>query len=659
VTIQLLDLGKSFGPRTLFEEVSVQLVAGARYGLVGANGAGKTTLLKILAGDEPATDGTVSIPKEARVGVLRQDRFLDGEARIVDLAMMGDKITWDLLEQRKAVEAKIESGDADEDTLHEHTEVEERLRLYEGHTLESRAGGVLAGLGIPAEIQKNPLRSLSGGFQLRVLLAQVLLGGPDVLMLDEPTNHLDILSIRWLEGFLQGYRGCAIIISHDRGFLDAVVTDVLDVDFETVTLYRGNYSAFEREKTERRERIEAELARKQEEIDHKQSFVDRFGAKATKAKQAQSRQKQIEKIEATMVDLKSSSRRAPRLKFVPERPSGRDVLTVKGITKSYGDNHVLKDVSLTIRRGERVGIIGANGLGKSTLLKILVERLEADAGEARWGHEARVSYFPQDHKELMPDARQKVVDYLWQFCSREGTAFVRGQLGLALFSGDDAEKKVGQLSGGEAARLLFARMAVEKPNVLILDEPTNHLDLESIEALSKALTSFEGTVIFVSHDRWFVTKVASRIVEVKADGIVDFPGTYEDYLARSGADHLDKAAVAQAAKDAKSGKTSTPPAAGPNRAPAVTLSWEEQKRRRNRARVLEKRRDELTRDIEQGEARLAAIQAEWADPGFIETSPPTRGPALTKEEKSVGADVEKLIAEWESVETELAAIGPV
>ncbi len=656
MTIQLLRLGKSFGPRTLFEDVSVQLVAGSRYGLVGANGAGKTTLLKILAGDEPATDGSVSIPKEARVGVLRQDRFLDGEARIVDLAMMGDKITWDLLEQRKAVEAKIEGGDATDDTLHEHTEVEERLRLYEGHTLESRSGAVLAGLGIPADIQKNALSTLSGGFQLRVLLAQVLIGGPDVLMLDEPTNHLDILSIRWLEGFLQGYRGCAIVISHDRGFLDAVVTDVLDVDFETVSLYRGNYSAFEKEKTERRERIEAELARKQEDIDHKQSFVDRFGAKATKAKQAQSRQKQIEKIEATMVDLKSSSRRAPRLKFVPERPSGRDVLTVKDVAKSYGDKNVLESVSLTVRRGERVGIIGANGLGKSTLLKILVERLDADRGEARWGHEARVSYFPQDHKELMPDHRQKVVDYLWQFCNQEGTAFVRGQLGLALFSGDDAEKKVGQLSGGEAARLLFARMAVEKPNVLVLDEPTNHLDLESIEALSKALSTFEGTVIFVSHDRWFVTKVASRIVEVKADGIVDFPGTYEDYLARQGADHLDKAAVVQAAKEAKSGRTSSPPPGG---APAVPVSWEEQKRRRNRLRVLEKRRDELTRDIEAGEARLAAIQAEWADPGFIETSPPTRGPALTKEEKVVGAKVETMVAEWESVETELATIGPV
>ena len=436
MTIQLQGLGKSYGPRTLFEDVSLLLVGGSRYGLVGANGAGKTTLLKILAGDEAATDGTVAIPKDARVGVLRQDRFLDQEARIIDLAMMGDKLTWELLQRRYELELRIAQHDADEGILHEHTEVEERLRLLEGHTLQSRAGSILAGLGIPAEIQLQALRTLSGGFQLRVLLAQVLLGGPDVLLLDEPTNHLDILSIRWLEQFLGGYQGCAIVISHDRGFLDAVATDILDVDMETVTLYRGNYSRFEVEKALRRERVEAEIQKKQEEIDHKKAFVDRFGAKATKAKQAQSRQKQIEKIEATMVDLKSSSRRAPRLRFVPERPSGRDVLTVDGVAKSYGEKKVLAGVSFTVRRGERVAIIGANGLGKSTLLKIVVERLEADAGEARWGHEVKVAYFPQDHAELMPDPGQRVVDYLWQFCPLEGTSFVRGQVGLGLVSGD-------------------------------------------------------------------------------------------------------------------------------------------------------------------------------------------------------------------------------
>jgi ATPase subunit of ABC transporter with duplicated ATPase domains len=647
VTIQIQGLGKSYGPRTLFEGVSIQLVPGARYGLVGANGAGKTTLLKILAGDEPASEGSVSIPKDARVGVLRQDRFLDQAARIVDLAMMGDQKTWALLEQRRAIE---ESGHHDAATAEELGHLEERLRLLEGHTLESRAGAVLAGLGIPADRIKMPLRTLSGGFQLRVLLAQVLLGGPDVLMLDEPTNHLDILSIRWLEQFLQGYQGCAVVISHDRRFLDAVATDILDVDHETVTLYRGNYTAFEREKEARLGRAMAELAKKQEEIEHKKAFVDRFGAKATKAKQAQSRQKQIEKIEATIVDLKPSSRRAPRIRFVPERPSGRDVLAVEHVSKAYGEKKVLSNVSLTVRRGERVAIIGANGLGKSTLLKIATDRLEADAGEARWGHEARVGWFPQDHKDLLPDPGQKVLDYLWQFCPLEGTSFVRGQLGMALFSGDDVEKKVGQLSGGEAARLLFARIAVEKPNVLVLDEPTNHLDLESIEALATAMATFDGTVIFVSHDRWFVQRLAARVIEVKPEGLVDFPGTYDEYLAKQGSDHLDATAVRLAAKRAEAEQKGGKPAAD------VGGGWEEQKKRRNRQKVLEKRRDEVTKEMERDEARLSAIKAGWGEAGFYEKTAAAEVDRLVKEEQALGARVEALLAEWEQVETELAAL---
>ncbi len=404
------------------------------------------------------------------------------------------------------------------------------MRAHDGYTLEARATYILEGLGIPVASHRRPLATLSGGFKLRVLLAQVLLGGPDVLLLDEPTNHLDILSIRWLEKFLAGYQGCAVVISHDQRFLDNVASHVLDVDYGTVTLYPGNYSAFAVEKAATRARKQAEIEKAEAEIAHKRAFVERFRYKATKAAQAQSRLKQIEKIEVE--ELADTSRRSPRFLFTPERPSGRDVLTVEGVSKAYGPKQVLRDVALTVRRGEKLAVIGPNGLGKSTLLKILVDHLEADAGEVRWGHEARVGYFAQDHREILDDPEMTALDFLWAARPKETTAFVRGHLGRVLFSGEDVDKRVGMLSGGEAARLVFGRLMAEQPNVLVLDEPTNHLDLEAIQALVAALQAFEGTVVFVSHDRWFVSELGTRILEVTPEGPRDFPGTYAEYLAR-------------------------------------------------------------------------------------------------------------------------------
>ena len=473
------QLAKSFGDRTLFENVSLQLNAGSRYGLVGANGSGKTTFLKILAGDEPASDGTFVIPSRARVGVLRQDHFLDDGALILSLAMMGDSEVWRALKQRESI---IDHGQGDPARM---ADIEDTLRISGGYTLEARASAVLEGLGIPVSSHRMPLSTLSGGFKLRVLLAQVLIGGPDVLLLDEPTNHLDILSIRWLEKFLGGYRGAALVISHDQRFLDNVVTHILDVDYETVTPYTGNYAAFAVEKEAARQRAEAEIARVEKIVAHKQAFVERFGAKATKAKQAQSRLKQIEKIE--VAELKASSRRSPFFRFTPERASGRDVLEVTSVNKAYGEKKVLRDVSLAVRRGEKVGIIGPNGLGKSTLLKIVMDVLDADAGTVRFGHEVRAGYFAQDHHELLRNETMTPLEYLWEACPTEGSAFVRGQLGRVLFSGQDVEKPIGSLSGGEAARLIFSRIIAEKPNLLVLDEPTNHLDLEAIGALVDGL----------------------------------------------------------------------------------------------------------------------------------------------------------------------------
>ncbi len=640
--ITVTDLGKSYGARTLFEGVTLKLVPGSRYGLVGANGAGKTTFLEIVAGDEPASDGSVTINKGARVGVLRQDRFLNDADLILDIAMAGDEIVTKALAEQRALTATASPDPA------RLVELEDRIAAHDGYTLEARASEILEGLGIPVAQHRMPLATLSGGFKLRVLLAQVLVGGPDVLLLDEPTNHLDILSIRWLEKFLTAYKGCALVISHDQRFLDTVATHILDVDYGTITLYTGNYVSFVREKKAVRERKEAEIARAEAIIAEKKAWVERFGAKATKASQAQSRLKQIEKIEVE--ELEASSRRAPRFAFPIERKSGRDVLEVEKVSKAYGPKQVLVDVSLVVRRGERVAVIGPNGLGKSTLLKIVTENLEPDAGKVTWGHETRVGYFAQDHHETLVDPDMSALDVVWKAVPDAETAYVRGALGRVLFSGDDVQKKVGSLSGGEAARLVFCRIMVEKPNVLVLDEPTNHLDIEAIDALVESLKTYEGTVLFVSHDRAFVSALATRILEVTPQGFRDFPGTYEEYLARCGDDHLDADAVVLEAKKQKT-------AAQAASTPTTATSWEEQKKRANRLKQLPARRDEVVRAIEQAEARKAAIHALWCEPGYYEKTSPEEIAKVEAEEKALDPKIEALMAEWEALEAELAGLG--
>jgi len=640
--IAITNLAKEYGARVLFAEVSLQLNAGARYGLVGANGSGKTTLMKILGGDEEASDGTFAIPRRARVGVLRQDRFLDGGAIILDLAMRGDAIVWPALEEQHRLTTA--GGHVDAGRL---ADLEDVIAAHDGYTLEARASEVLDGLGIPTRLHRSPLSTLSGGFQLRVLLAQVLVGGVDVLLLDEPTNHLDILTIRWLEKFLGGYAGCAVIISHDQRFLDNVTTHTLDLDYGTVTAYTGGYSQAMLEKTALRERAETSVARAEAEIARKRAWVERFGAKNTKATQAQSRLKQIEKIE--VAELATTSRRAPEFQVTPARPSGREVLELKGVTKSYGEKRVLTDVSLTVRRGERVAVIGANGLGKSTLLRVAVERLPPDTGEVKWGHETRIGYFPQDHREVLRDPEATPLGVVEAACPGESPTFVRGQLGRVLFSGDDVQKRVALLSGGEAARLIFALLAVEHPNVLVLDEPTNHLDLESIHALVDAVKAFTGTVLFVSHDRWFVSALATRVIELTPAGPRDFPGTYAEYLERLGDDHLDGDAVAARARAEKR-------AAAPAVAPTGE-NWEDQKRRRNRLAQLPKLRDKVLAELTAAEARKAEIQAKYADPAFYQAATPGEVDALVKEEATLAPRIDTLMAEWEALERELETAG--
>jgi ATPase subunit of ABC transporter with duplicated ATPase domains len=637
--LQIHGLSKAFGPAILFEDVSLQLNSGSRYGLVGANGAGKTTFLKILTGDEPASDGTLTLPKAARVGVLRQDRFLDDAMPLVTLAMMGDREVFDALEQ---IATLSETEGASPDQL---VSLEEFVAARNGYTLKARASAVLVGLGIPATALTAPLGSLSGGFKLRVLLAQVLVGNPELLLLDEPTNHLDVLSIAWLEQFLKGYTGCAVIISHDHLFLNSVATHILDVDYRTITTYVGNYDKFVAQKEQTRVQREAEVARAEKILADKKAFVERFRAKATKARQAQSRLKQIEKME--IEEVPTTTRRAPNFRFEPLRPSGRDVVAVEGLCKAYGEKRVLTDVAFNVRRGERVAIIGANGLGKSTLLKILVERLKPDAGVVKLGHETRIGYFAQDHKELLDNERMTPLSFVWNECPDQGTSYVRGQLGRALFSHDEVEKPVTMLSGGEAARLIFCRIMVQHPNVLILDEPTNHLDIEAIEALIEALLAFEGTLLFVSHDRWFVSRLATRVIELKADGLTDFAGTYQEYIAGAGEDHLHKDAVVLRAKQEKRAQKSELP---------EELSRDERKRLQNRKKALPKLRDAVLEKIDQAETRLKEITAAYCVPGFFETTTAQQQATLRAEQGQLEQSVNDLTAEWEALEAELATL---
>jgi len=633
--ISISNLAKDFGDRTLFSNASFQLNPGERYGLVGANGSGKTTLLNIIAGSIDPTEGQVSIPKSLRLGVLKQDHFLYEQEEILAVAIMGNAELWDAMMEKERILAQPETEfDAERFSI-----VEETVQRLDGYTAEARAASVLEGLGLPAETHRQPLSTLSGGFKLRVLLAQVLASAPDVLLLDEPTNHLDILSIRWLEKFLQAFKGPVVVISHDHRFLDNVSTQILDVDYDTVQLYNGDYTHFASAKVSERTRREKEIDNRAREIAHHQDFIDRFRAKASKARQAQSKLRLIQKKAGELQELPGSSRRYPTFRFTPRRPSGRDVLKISGIRKAFGDNEVLYGVDLLVHRGDRVAIMGPNGIGKSTLLKIVMGELEADEGTVEWGYETHLGYFAQDHEEEFQGGKETTEQWLWNFCAGKDRGFVRAQMGLMLFTKDDGEKKVSALSGGEAARLVFSRIALEEPNVLILDEPTNHLDLESIEALVVELERFEGTLILVSHDRWFVSRLATRVVEIKPDEVTDYPGTYEEYVHHSGDDHLDVDRVVLKARREKKKKT--------KKASASVVDSAKEIRR------IESHRDELTDRIASAEQRVDDIDETLAAPGFYENAASEEIAVLGNERSELRKQIEKGLDEWATLESEL------
>ena len=637
------DLGKDFGAQTLFRGASFQLNPGGRYGLVGANGSGKTTLLRIFSGQEDPSQGAVSRPRRLSLGILEQDHFRFEGLPIIEVVMMGHETLWRAMVDKDAILEKAETDfDADR-----YAELEDIIVSLDGYAFEARAGEILEGLGIPSEQHRQPLATLSGGFKLRVLLARVLASLPDCLFLDEPTNHLDILSIRWLEKFLLDFPGCAVVISHDHRFLNNVCTHIIDVDYETVTLYTGNFDAFTKAKEAERARKEAEIAKREKEIASHQAFVDRFRAKNTKARQAQSKVKQIEKL--VIEPLPRSSRRYPVFSFSQQRPSGKQVLEIEGISKSFGDKRVLHNVDLNLRRGDRLAVIGPNGIGKSTLLKIIMGRLEADSGTVEWGHQVYPGYFAQDHRELLADSQGTVESWLSAACPGQTVGWVRAQLAKVLFSGDEVEKKVASLSGGEAARLIFSRLAVDHPNVLVLDEPTNHLDLEAIEALVKALKRYDGTLIFVAHDRWFVSHLASRVLEITPNSLNDYRGTYDEYLANCGDDHLDvDAATLRAKTNRKKGRSGR----------GDRTHDADEKKRAKKRKDLSLRLEIVTAAVEKAEGRIDTIDAEFCREGFFERTPEDKVRTLQSERAKLEAEVATLMDEWETLDSEINVLNP-
>ena len=528
--ISTSNITMQFGGKPLFENVSIKFGAGNRYGLIGANGCGKSTFMKILGGDLEPSSGNVAIDKGERVGKLRQDQFAYEDMRVLDVVLMGHVEMWHAMQARDAIYA---DSDASEDDYMRAAELEHEFAEFGGYTAEARASALLTGVGVPIEQHSGPMSAVAPGWKLRVLLAQALFGDPDILLLDEPTNNLDINTIRWLEDVLNARSSTMIIISHDRHFLSSVCTHMSDLDYGEIRVYPGNYDDFMLASTQAREGLIAENTKARERISELQDFVRRFSANASKARQATSRARLIEKI--NVADIKPSSRQYPFIRFdINDRDKlHRYVLEVNKLAKGY-DRPLFANFNLRVEAGDKIAIIGPNGIGKTTLLRCLAGELAPDAGTVKWTDKARFGYCAQDHAgEFSGDTT--LAQWLGQWRGEsDDDQTVRATLGRLLFSGDDAKKAVGIISGGEQQRMVFGKLILHKPNVLLMDEPTNHLDMECIESLNTALVKFKGTLIFVSHDREFVSSLATRIIEMTPAGIVIHAGNYEDYLAAQG-----------------------------------------------------------------------------------------------------------------------------
>lgn len=642
--ISLLNLSMRFGAKILFKNVQLQLNPGCHYGLVGANGCGKSTLIKILIGELVPEAGTVHLPSQFTIGSLKQDHYLYENHAILDVVLMGKPVLWQALQQKKELLQRQETFT--EEDCAALMRIEQNIEAQRGYTAASEAAQLLEGLGIHGERHANPLSSLSGGYKLRVLLAQLLFGQPDVLLLDEPTNHLDLYSIKWLENYLAQFPGTLLISSHDKDFLNGVCTHILDVDYGTIKAYKGNYDAFTTQKAQEREQKELQLLKYDKKRQDLQEFIDRFKAKASKARQAQSKAKMVEKLveEADSIDLAPSSRLYPRLQFVPARPSGVKALAVKGINKAYGSKTVLQNVAFEVERGERLAVVGPNGIGKSTLLEILTNHTKPDQGSFEWGFAARIAYFPQDHhREVHGDI--SLLDWLSQFDPQAKQEALRDLLGRVLFSGDTVQQSVRTLSGGETARLLLAKMMLQQPNILVFDEPTNHLDMEAIDELARALQHFDGTILFVSHNRYFVSQLANRIIEVTPQGVKDFKGSYPEFLERQQIDHL-AAPVSLKQRYQEENQNGAKASVGPT-------SYDEQKKLRNMRAQLKKKVSQTEEECHKLEEKIKKLEDLMGAEGFYQTTSREKQQSALAEKQALEQQLMQALETWEQASLEL------
>ncbi len=627
------QLGMRFGGKILFKQVQLQLQPGGHYGLVGANGAGKSTFLKMICQEVSQDAGDILIPNGLRIGTMQQDHFNYENEPVLEVVLRGRPRWWAAWRKREEL-LKREHFTTEECHLLE--KLEQEMSQDGGTSVEYEAAKLLEGLGIGRERHHGPMRLLSGGYKLRALLAQALFGSPDILVLDEPTNHLDLHSIRWLESYLKRFSGMLIVSSHDRDFLNGISTHILDLDYQTITAYSGNFDAYEQQKLFAQEQRLNALEKQEQKRQELQTFIDRFRYKSSKARQAQSRLRWMERLEEEResLHLAPSSRMYPHISFNQKRASGVLPLKVLKLDKSYGEKQVLHDVTFEIERGERVALVGVNGIGKSTLLEIVTGHQPADKGSYQWGPQSQFVYFPQDPRRDMP-LEKSMLEWIRGLDPLLQEEQCRQVLGAMLFSGDTVYQAIGTLSGGETARLQLAKMMILQPNILLFDEPTNHLDMEAIEALLEALEDYPGTVLFVSHNRYFVSKLATRVLELTAQGLRDYRGDYKSYIAQVESDPL-QVAVSKRESSTADG--------------AAQEKYEARRQQKRAKSQLERQRQKAEERCFKLEEQLAQVHERLAVDGFYQTASLKEQQEVLQQKERFEQELNEAMQAWEEIE---------